>query len=969
MKLEGPGRAGRALTVVLLVFCAAAGFSQPADNLLEAGKKAFSDGFYDVAAASFRRVVSDYPQAAAALEAEYLLGVSQFYAGKWEESISALGGFQARHPDSFLSSRAAYWIGAAQLKLGKYEKALRALGGAPGGEKRLGPYAGHAALLSGIAFEALGRDAEAAARYRGLLEPGGDASLAPEAAFRLAGIEYRAGRFPSARELYGRILISYPQSAFVRDSLFFLAESDLAVGETQSAQRRYSTILSIYPDSPYREAAMYRLADISYREKDAADALRRLDDLKAQFPRGAYSGNALRLRADIFFDQKKYEQSLAGYREAVSALPDGGEKQAAFYSAGLAELMLGRKADTAQDFGRAGSGSVKDIGERASFQRAVVLAGIGRTEEAIGGLNDYLEAFPGGPHGEEALKLLASLLDARGDYEKSAGRWTDLVKLFPRSASLPEYLFNRGSALMKRGTPGALDDFQRILRDYAGSGFRDESEYSIGYIYARRGEYSRALPYFQSVSLRAAGTEIGDRSLLSIGTCLFNMGSFDKALASLEYLRAAHPAGEMEGTVALYQGKTLYRLERLGEAVERLSAASSTLDALPSAPERAFEAADARYWLGWSLFRLGKLAESRDAFLSLAQKYPADARVSEVLYRAGICETLLGDDTAAVVLFDRSASAAGPSAGSTLEQALYEKGWALSRMGDDFRSLQAFTELSRRFPDGKLGPEAFFKISMKAFDEGRFVDARAGFGNVARDFPRSALVGQALYWSAESARQAGDAQGALDGFWLFFQQAPAENLLPAALDGLRNALASLDSIDAAEKLAARAKSAHGLDVRVAAGIQLDYARMLLAASPARALAAVADARRLSPPEPLAGEAVLLTGLCSEGMGDRRKALDLFAALSDSRIDEVGAQATLERAKALEASGSSREAVEQYLRISYVYPGFADLAAEGLFSAARLSLQQGDRENASRAQETLKKRYPDSQWAARIGELE
>ena len=268
----------------------------------------------------------------------------------------------------------------------------------------------------------------------GSLPPGSDASLSPEAAFRLAGIEYRAGRFPSARELYGRILISYPQSSFVRDSLFFLAESDLAVGESQSARKRYSTILSVYPESPYREAAMYRLADISYREKDVVDALRRLDDLKEQFPQGAYGGSALRLRADILFDQKKYEQALVGYRGAVSLLPDGGEKQAAFYSAGLAELMLGRKTDAAQDFGRAGGGSAKDIAEKALFQRAVVLAGIGRMEEAVDGLNAFLDAFPGSSHREEALKLLASLLDARGEYGKSAERWGDLVKLSTRSS-------------------------------------------------------------------------------------------------------------------------------------------------------------------------------------------------------------------------------------------------------------------------------------------------------------------------------------------------------------------------------------------------------------------------------------------------------------------------------------------------------------------------------------------------------
>ena len=45
-----------------------------------------------------------------------------------------------------------------------------------------------------------------------------DAVLA-EARYRLAGIEYRAGRWTSARDLYARVLADHPGSAFVRDAV------------------------------------------------------------------------------------------------------------------------------------------------------------------------------------------------------------------------------------------------------------------------------------------------------------------------------------------------------------------------------------------------------------------------------------------------------------------------------------------------------------------------------------------------------------------------------------------------------------------------------------------------------------------------------------------------------------------------------------------------------------------------------
>jgi TolA-binding protein len=735
--------------------------------------------------------------------------------------------------------------------------------------------------------------------------------------------------------------------------------------------------MSLYKDSQYREAALYRLADIAYRRHDAPLAVRRLDELAGLFPQGKYEGSAERMRGDVFFDQKDYEKALFAYEQSIADLREGSERQAVWYSLGLAELMLDRKTKAAEAFSKAATGQAGDLGERAMYQRALLLVGLSRNDEAIQALYDMLGAYPESARSEEALKLLGSLLDSRLDFQKSLPLWDSLLKRYPRSASLAEYVYRRGTARMNLGDLAALDDFQRVIREFPTSEFRNESEYSIGYIYSRRGEYARAIPYFRGVSLRAAGAELGERSSLAMGVCLFNMGSFDDAIASLEYLRARATAAGTQAVIALYEGRALYRLERLAEAAERLAAASQSLEALDQPSLHAGQAADAAYWLGWSLFRIGKLADARDAFLSLSRKHPSDPRSLESIYRAGVCETLRGDDAAAVTLFSAAAGATetivgaaggGPSEDHWREQALYEKGWALSRMGSGQASVETFHELAARFPNGRLAPEAFFKAATNAFDTGSYAEARSGFQAVIRDFPGSGLVKQALYWKAECARQSGDAQEALDELWTCLTSDPGQSVLSAALKGFEEALESLSNISLAQDFAQKAKDEKGLDVVVVASLELDYARMLLAQDASETLAVLDDVRHRSPPEPLAGEASLLTGQAFAALSQWQRAIDILAPLSDSRADEVGARATRERARALEASGNLADAITQYLRIAYLFSAYADLGAESMYNAARLALRMGDRENAARIQEGLRTRFPGSLWVSRLQDL-
>jgi TolA-binding protein len=941
--------------------------ASPVDDLLTTGKKAFADGQYSLATESFQRITNEFPESPSVVEAQYMLGVSAFYAGKWSDSSAALQRLRLQAPRSLYSQRALYWLAAASLKLGKFDQTLELLKSyTPSGPAD--PYKLPSLLLAGIAQEAMGRDGEAGPSYRSILADKSGAALYPEASFRLAGVEYRAARFSVARDLYGRVLLEGSRSAFVKDSVFFLAECELALGNVAEAEKRYRTILTLYPDSAYREAASFRLADTAWRQRNTEQALGQLTALQREFPDGSYRGNALRLRGDILLDQKKYEQAIAEYGRALGLLKDDGEKQAAVYGMGLAQLSLGKKSDAAASFSRAGAGSANDIGEKASYQSALIAAGGADDAAAIQALQRFLDRFADGPDAEAATRLLASLLERKGDLQASYVRWDALVSGFPKSAAIPEYVFRRGNAALTLGkTNAALDDFQRVVKEFPRTQWQRESSYATGYLYAQRGEYPRALPYFQSVAKDTSAGEIAERGRLSVGICLFNMGSYDKAYASLKELRAAKPTSVTEGSIVLYMGRALYRMEKLEDAAARLAEAASLLSsAAAKGTAETVDAAEALYWLGWAQLRLGKLPEARDAFAATAARYPESARRAESLLRAGICETMQNDDGAAVGLFEQLLSTPASAADrETREQGLFEKGWALSRLGKDAESSDAFEQLAREFPRGRLAPEAWFKVAEKALEDKRYDDARKGFDRVARDFPSSELSLQALYWSAESSRQSGDAAAALEGFWKCLAAKPQMALLTAAIDGYDLALQSTGSLEQARAYAQKARATRGLATEASADIQLEYAKLLMGSSPADALAVISDVRRSAPPEPLAGEASLALGSYYAAVRDWSKALDVFGALESSRADRIGAQAAREHARALEATGHTAEAVDQFLKVAYLFSDYPDLAAEGLYDAARVARARGDRERAAKLEQSLRQSYPQSPWAQKI----
>ena len=161
------------------------------------------------------------------------------------------------------------------------------------------------------------------------------------------------------------------------------------------------------------------------------------------------------------------------------------------------------------------------------------------------------------------------------------------------------------------------------------------------------------------------------------------------------------------------------------------------------------------------------------------------------------------------------------------------------------------------------------------------------------------------------------------------------------LDGFRAAVLEVNDLEIARSYADKAMGAKGLAAEAVAALRLDYACLLLASSPSDARGVIQPVQGAVPPEPIAGEASLLLGMYYAATADWGRAIEVFQALERSRADDVGARAVIQHAAALEATGLTAEAIDEYLTLPSRFPDLPDLVAEGLFNAIRVALARGD----------------------------
>ncbi len=142
--------------------------------------------------------------------------------------------------------------------------------------------------------------------------------------------------------------------------------------------------------------------------------------------------------------------------------------------------------------------------------------------------------------------------------------------------------------------------------------------------------YDAALVQFQNVTLDKSADEVLKASgYFWIAKTYMALGSLDQAEKNLEFYLATYPDA-VDHAEALYQkGRLLFMQEEFEAAIQELQ---SFISANPKSPF----AGNAYFWVGESLYNLGRLDEAMAVYEKIVRDYPTSFKVETAQYRLSL---------------------------------------------------------------------------------------------------------------------------------------------------------------------------------------------------------------------------------------------------------------------------------------------------------------------------------------------
>jgi len=221
-------------------------------------------------------------------------------------------------------------------------------------------------------------------------------------------------------------------------------------------------------------------------------------------------------------------------------------------------------------------------------------------------------------------------------------------------------------------------------------------------------------------------------------------------------------------------------------------------------------------------------------------------------------------------------------------------------MGNEKEAVARFKVLRSRYPDSKLNPEIIWWLGEYYYRQNDLRMAQRYFLSIINDFSSSNIVADAYYMLGAISQEKGDYENAINNF------SKVEQLTKSDLAG-QAAIAIADIQAKEDKLEAALGSYRQTSER--------YPNLAAAVYPK------------------------IAEICHR-LGDYDEAVDFYRKGLEAAPLRQLADLQFKIAETRETQGKFKEAVEEYLKVAYLYPENAKLAVKALLRVAAIYENQG-----------------------------
>jgi TolA-binding protein len=700
-------------------------------------------------------------------------------------------------------------------------------------------------------------------------------------------------------------ILNQPSAKSLKDAIFYwIAEVHFKGNNFNKASAYYKMLVEEFPNSSYAASAYYSLGWCSFQVNDFSLALEYFKTVETKYPKEPQALDVPMKIIECFYNLKDYsviKERANNYIKLFSK--DAFRLSYLYFYMGEADYYLNNFKDAIDEYSK--------VFANSQDQKLQALSKIGIGWSHLK-LKEYKEAeavFLEVKQDNLEKKSLDVLLLGQAILMAETNRLNEAKMIYGellQVASEPLVLMQ--AYLGKADAYYNLADYQEAISVYKEALERvetkntpqeliDKLHYNLAWAYLKQAEFKDAISEFRKVVKETGDKIVKISALCQIGDAYQDSGDYNKAEESYDNILKEHPDSLYSDYVQYQLGLTLLKASNYDGAI------MSFLSIKKNYPQSQL-LDDASYALGLTYFQRQDYNASRDALQVFLSEFKDSKLRSQGLYLLGSSLYNLGKFNDAIEAFKEIVRLYSQDMELT-QKAEYEIADCYYQIGNEKEAMARFKMLRSKYPDSSLTPEIMWWLGEYYYRNNDLVLARRYFSSLIQDFSKSNLVADAYYALGSIQEEQSNYKEAIKSFKRVIELEKADLSGQAAI-----AIADIYALTSEFDSAVRAyqdtlKDHPGL-------AHLVYPKM--------------------------GDLFYKRGNFDEALNFYRKSLDA-APLREM----PGIQFKI--AEVFQAKGNQPMAIEEYLKVTYLYSEDNSLATRALLRVAAI---YEDKENYQEA---------------------
>jgi len=564
------------------------------------GQSRLKSGDVKGAAEAFSEFASNYPESDEANANRMDWVKALIFQGELQEAIRILQPIVSVSETNSLVSEARYWIGRAYLQSKATEKGLAFLK----------PLVSDPEVAEGLRVNAVlavaGATTNSVAAAEGVIEP---------LSMLLAQVHGVVAKRSLAEALCSVLLKS---------------------GRVDEAIPLIKVYVSENPDAAGAAALQLRLGDALLGADRHAEAILAYQQYLEAF---ANAGGHARARQGLgwsLMGAERYAEASVAFEKAYELFADPEQKRLSLYKAGDARFANGQYQQALAVYDRFQSefpGST--LAAKALFQRGACFAALAQQGEAEQAFEAVAATYAEAPEAEELLLRIAELRQALGDGKAAEAAFSRVMDRYPSGRFFARALHGRGMARYGQWAPDALEDFQRIVRNFPTAAVADHAYFMQAMCLYRLGRDAQALSTCQSFLERYTSSTWVPSVRFWMGRFAYNTGDYEVAESEFLSFAEKFPDHALADRAVYRAGMAAAKRKEYVRAIE-------IFGRLTKAYPTSIHMAEARFFQADAMCQLGKFAGAILVFEEVINNFPASDVVPLAWGRKGDCQFTLG---------------------------------------------------------------------------------------------------------------------------------------------------------------------------------------------------------------------------------------------------------------------------------------------------------------------------------------